>query len=249
MTRKELVAKHMPKMINNRTCGGVMYCPDNEIYKEIIPVREVEKVKCNGFLYCTGCWNTEIEESEGDNMISENNFNDGFENATKGIAEFKKVSMDQYVKDVEKCDIFISDFVLVEYDNLIHPERKTKGSAGYDFHMPTSLIIRPGETVLFPTGFKCKIENGYFLQLVPRSSLGFKYRLRLENTIGIIDSDYFDNKDNEGHIWVKMTNEGNEILRLDSGESYMQGIFLKYYVTTDDSVSRDRVGGIGSTNN
>ena len=92
------------------------------------------------------------------------------------------------------------------------------------------------------------MEESWVLNLFPRSGLGFKFRLQMNNTVGIIDSDYFYS-DNEGHIFVKLTNDSNEgkIVRVEAGTGIVQGIFMEYGVTIDDDVKEVRNGGFGST--
>ena len=99
-----------------------------------------------------------------------------------------------------------------------------------------------------PTGIRVKIDDGWVLQCYPRSGLGFKYRMQLDNTVGIIDSDYY-NSDNEGHIMAKLTNDGNEgkTIDIEEGKGYMQGIFVQYGITEDDDTTVIRNGGFGST--
>lgn len=128
------------------------------------------------------------------------------------------------------------------------PKRATAGSAGYDFYTPIPLHLAPGETVKVPTGIRCRMENGWVLQLYPRSGLGFSYRLQLNNTVGIIDSDYYDS-DNEGHIFIKITNDSNEgrVLSLPTGSAFAQGLFVPFGITEDDAVTAIRNGGLGST--
>ena len=128
------------------------------------------------------------------------------------------------------------------------PRRKTLGSAGYDFYMPYDLVLEPGQTAKIPTGIRARMENGWVLCLFPRSGLGFKYRLQLNNTVGIIDADYYGS-DNEGHIFAKITNDSNEgkVLELKQGEGFMQGIFLPFGITEDDDTNEIRNGGFGST--
>ena len=126
------------------------------------------------------------------------------------------------------------------------PQRATKGSAGYDFYSPLSFVLEPGETIKIPTGIRCGMDNDWVLMLFPRSGLGFKYRIRLENTVGIIDSDYFYS-DNEGHIMVKITNEGVKTMKVAKGDGFCQGIFLPYGITEDDKTEGTRNGGFGST--
>lgn len=132
------------------------------------------------------------------------------------------------------------------YDGIKLPVRATSGSAGYDFFAPSELSIPAGGTVKVPTGIRCRMDNDRVLAIFPRSGLGFKYRLALDNTVGIIDADYFG-AENEGHIMIKMTNNGTRDLVVEAGKGFAQGIFLKYYLTDDDSVAASRTGGFGST--
>ena len=108
--------------------------------------------------------------------------------------------------------------------------------------------LKPGETLKMPTGIRAQMELGWVLKIYPRSGLGFKYRLQLNNTVGIIDSDYFDS-DNEGHIFIKITNDSNEnkTLHVDAGTGFAQGIFVEYGITVDDEADGVRNGGMGST--
>ena len=85
------------------------------------------------------------------------------------------------------------------YDGIRLPKRATAGSAGYDFFAPAAFTLKAGEMTKILTGIRARIDDGWVLKLYPRSGLGFKYRLQLNNTVGIIDSDYFYS-DNEGHI-------------------------------------------------
>ena len=164
----------------------------------------------------------------------------------KRIARFEKVSFEQFQSG------FDGEFSLEEikemYENLQLPKRATKGSAGYDFYAPFDISLNPGQTIKVPTGVRAYMEDGWVLKLYPRSGLGFKFRLQLNNTVGIIDSDYF-NSDNEGHIYAKITNDSNEnkVLSLEKGAGFMQGIFLEYGITVDDDADGVRNGGFGST--
>lgn len=128
------------------------------------------------------------------------------------------------------------------------PERATVGSAGYDFYSPLDFVLEPGQTIKIPTGIRAKIEDGWVLMIFPRSGLGFKFRIQLNNTVGIIDSDYYGS-DNEGHIFIKITNDSNEgkTLSLKKGDGFAQGVFLPYGVTSDDEAAALRNGGFGST--
>lgn len=153
------------------------------------------------------------------------------------IAQFFKVSLTEYLKDGSK----------EEFESISLPRRATKGSAGYDFYAPKDISLAPNETVKVATGIRVKIEEGWVLKIYPRSSLGFKYRLTLNNTVGIIDSDYYY-ADNEGHIFIKMTNLGKEPLSIKKGSAFAQGVFVEFGITLDDEPVTDlRKGGFGST--
>jgi len=161
------------------------------------------------------------------------------------IAKFHKVSAAQF--EAAWQDTFGESGAAV-YETIKLPARATKGSAGYDFYTPCAIHLVPGETVKIPTGIRAEMEEDWVLKLYPRSGLGFKYRLQLNNTVGIIDSDYFYS-DNEGHIFVKMTNATNEgkVIELEAGDGFMQGIFIEYGITVDDAAEGIRNGGFGST--
>ena len=172
------------------------------------------------------------------------------------VANFYKVSFDQFMKDYGdtyfgKTSSFTSDEIVHMrdvYTNIKLPKRATTGSAGYDFYTPEDIVLVPGGTAKIPTGIRVTMENDWVLNLYPRSGLGFKYRLQLNNTVGIIDSDYFYS-DNEGHIFAKITNDSNEdkTIALRAGDGFMQGIFLQYGITNDDDTRGVRNGGFGST--
>lgn len=161
----------------------------------------------------------------------------------KRIAQFYKVSFKQF-----EASWTLGGNVQDIYDQIKLPTRATTGSAGYDFFMPITVELKPNETINIPTGIRVKIEENWVLKLYPRSGLGFKYRLQLNNTVGIIDSDYFYS-DNEGHIFSKITNDSNEnkTVILNQGEGFMQGIFIEYGITLDDNTKEKRNGGFGST--
>lgn len=167
----------------------------------------------------------------------------------KRIAKFEKVSFEQFQEGFE--DSFHSvekDKLQKIYEEIRIPKRATAGSAGYDFYSPVSLAIHPGETVKIPTGIRVKMDQDWVLKCYPRSGLGFKYRLQLNNTVGIIDSDYYGS-DNEGHIFAKLTNDSREgkVVELEAGIGFMQGIFVEYGITIDDDADGIRNGGFGST--
>lgn len=169
------------------------------------------------------------------------------------IAQFQKVSYKQFLYDyIDTFKLKPESYELVMIEKIYYgidlPTRATKGSAGYDFKTPIDINLRPGETIKIPTGIRCKINDGWVLNIYPRSGLGFKYRLQLDNTVGIIDSDYYGSS-NEGHIMVKITNDTKEDKMVDikSGQGFVQGIFVPYGITTDDHVEGIRNGGFGST--
>lgn len=167
----------------------------------------------------------------------------------KRIAQFEKVSLKQFTEDWLRFWPDDADETIEEiYENIILPERATSGSAGYDFFLPMSVEISPGETLFVPTGIRVKIDEGWVLKLYPRSSLGIRYRIQLDNTVGIIDSDYY-NSSNEGHIMIMLTNDSKEsaVAEIASGKGYLQGIFVQYGITYDDDVMYVRNGGFGST--
>lgn len=163
------------------------------------------------------------------------------------VARFEKVSFEQFKKDFEAL---FGDKYDVEkaYDTITLPKRSTAGSAGYDFVSPIEFTLKPRETIRFPLGIRCKMNDSYFLGIFPRSSLGFNYRLQIDNTIGVVDSDFYYAY-NEGDIGMKMTNdstEGKEV-HIRGGERIAQGIFIPYGITWDDNEKSSRSGGIGST--
>lgn len=165
------------------------------------------------------------------------------------IARFHKVSREQFAEGMRDCLPGCTEEQIREvYEQMKLPCRATKGSAGYDFFAPYEFTLHPGETVKIPTGIRVEMGPDWVLKLYPRSGLGFKYRLQLNNTVGIIDSDYFYS-DNEGHIFAKLTNDSREgkSLTIPAGDGFMQGIFLEYGITVDDEAQGMRNGGFGST--
>lgn len=164
----------------------------------------------------------------------------------KRIAKFHKVSYEQFF---ESCkDSFDENEIRKMYDEIKLPVRATAGSAGYDIFAPYDFTLAPAQTTKIPTGIRCEIDEGWVLKIYPRSGLGFKFRLQLNNTVGIIDSDYFYS-DNEGHIFIKITNDSNEnkTVEVKKGTGFAQGIFVEYGITVDDDATGIRNGGFGST--
>lgn len=165
------------------------------------------------------------------------------------IARFHKVSEERFAADWKDTFPDASEEEIASvYERIRLPRRATAGSAGYDFFSPADFILKPGDTVKVPTGIRVEMNPEWVLKCYPRSGLGFKYRLQLNNTVGIIDSDYFYS-DNEGHIFAKMTNDSKEekIVTIPADTGFMQGIFVEYGITVDDDVTDTRNGGFGST--
>ena len=164
--------------------------------------------------------------------------------------DFEKVSFEQFLKDMRGTfDLTYSDEeIKMMYDAIELPARATSGSAGNDFHAPFTFSLNAGASIKIPTGIRAKIEEGWWLGCLPRSSLGFKYRVQLDNTMGVIDSDYYGS-DNEGHIFAKITNDSKnkQVVIVGAGDAFMQAIFIPYGVTQSDSVTAVRNGGFGST--
>ena len=171
----------------------------------------------------------------------------------KQVAKFQKVSYEQFKKDMIDALWFDKSTdenrILESYNFVTLPTRATVGSAGYDFVSPVKFTLQPGQTVKIPTGIRVKLLSDWVMKIYPRSGLGFTYKLKLDNTVGIIDSDYFYS-DNEGHIMIKITNHSSDgkILKIETGDRFSQGIFVEYGITVDDDVKTIRNGGFGSTN-
>lgn len=155
--------------------------------------------------------------------------------------KFEKISYGQWYTDTSGIE--------VEYNDIKLPKRATKGSAGYDFFSLHGFELKPRQTILVPTGIKVQLDCDKVLVMVPRSGHGFKYKVQLQNTVGIIDCDYYNNKKNEGHIWVKLYNDSpdGETLVVKSGEAFCQGIIMQYFTVEGDNEDNVREGGFGST--
>ena len=144
----------------------------------------------------------------------------------KKMRDFEKISFEQFSKDVR------NDKEL--YNEIKIPQRDSDSTAGYDICLLNDLELNPGEIVKLPTGLKSFFEKDEVLLLVVRSSMGFKYNIRLCNQVGVIDADYYNNKDNEGHIWIRVQNEGDKTVELHKGDAIVQGIFMRYLTTNSD---------------
>lgn len=154
---------------------------------------------------------------------------------------FEKISFEQFKKDI------LDDNKVYEEYNL--PRRSTKYSAGYDFSVLTDYVIKPGEIVKIPTGIKVYMNEDEVLFIIIRSSLGFKFNARLLNQVGVVDKDYYNNENNEGHIWIALKNEGDKDIVLNKGNNFAQGIFTKYLtVDNEEEIKNIRTNGFGSTN-
>lgn len=165
------------------------------------------------------------------------------------VAKFEKVSLKRFVNDwIATFPQQTLEQAVMAYESIRLPQRATSGSAGYDFFAPVGFELPAGGNIKIPTGIRALIEDGWVLTLYPRSGLGFKYRFQLDNSVGVIDSDYA-RSDNEGHIFLRMTNDNREGLglRVPSGTAVAQGIFLPFGITADDEVQTVRNGGFGST--
>lgn len=127
------------------------------------------------------------------------------------------------------------------------PKRKTTGSAGYDFESAVNVILPPKKITFVTTGIKAYMQEDEVLQMYPRSSLCFKRSLMKANSVGIIDSDYYNNPDNEGEIMLILYNFGDNEVIIKKGERIAQGIFTKYLSIDNDNTNIKRLGGFGST--
>ena len=164
-----------------------------------------------------------------------------------GMAQFSQASFEQFARSAtDKLGITPQEAISV-YESIILPKGATSGSAGYDFFTPVKIELAPGESLSVPTGIRARIDEGWVLMLYPRSGLGFKYGMKLANTVGVIDSDYYYS-DNEGHIIAKITNtSADKTITVEAGKGFIQGVFTPFGITVDDEADGVRNGGFGST--
>ena len=149
------------------------------------------------------------------------------------MRDFEKISFEQFKKDIGDN--------LELYNEIKIPQRSSESTAGYDLPLLSDIKIEPNEIMKIPTGLKCKFNSDEVLLLVVRSSMGFKYNIRLCNQVGVIDADYYGNPDNEGHIWIKIQNEGDKVVELAKGSAVAQGMFMKYLTTdSDETLNKER---------
>lgn len=169
------------------------------------------------------------------------------------IRGFEFISKEQFIKDFKeefKNNVLYTESVIEDiYNTLKLPTRATAKAAGYDVYSPIAFTLQPNEEIKIPTGFKVYMQNDEWIGFLPRSGQGFKYYIRLANTEGVGDSDYYNNKSNEGHYFVKIRNEGSKVFSIKKGEAIAQSIFHKYLLVDGDSFDgEERIGGFGSTN-
>lgn len=156
------------------------------------------------------------------------------------MRKFEKISFKQFKKDIIDSK--------ESYNSYNLPVRHTNCSAGYDFESILSFELQPGEIKKIPTGIKVQMNQDEMLMIVVRSSTGFKYNVRMCNQVGIIESDYYNNSSNEGHMWIALQNEGTEVFKVESGDRIAQGIFVKFLtVDEEEKIDNERNGGLGST--
>ena len=142
------------------------------------------------------------------------------------MRKFEKISFEQFKKDITDDEELYKSYRL--------PKRETKKAAGYDFYSLFDYTLKPGEIKKIPTGLKVAMESDEALLLLDRSSMGFKYNVRMCNQVGVIDADYYNNKDNEGHMWIRIQNEGDKDYVVKKGDGMCQAIFIKYLKVSDE---------------
>lgn len=212
-----------------------------------------------------------IKISETGNITKPANITDL---SNKSKIFFSKVPFTSFKKDFE--NLYGEQdpaFLSVVYDKIELPKRSTKYSAGYDISVPFSFSIKKGRSIVIPTGIRCKMDDKIVMLLFPRSGMGFKNRLGLANTIGVVDADYY-NADNYGHIMVKLVYNGDKyteslflnssttsettskknkkfkrILTIDANQAFAQAVFTPYFYDRKESIEDIdiRKGGFGST--
>ncbi len=196
------------------------------------------------------------------------------------IARFERVSKDEFVRMCDEHylnEIYSKEEIDAAYDSIVIPKRHTKGSAGYDFYSPFNITLEPGKSMIIPTGIKCQIfDMGWTLIILPRSSVGNRWRIQFDDTVPLIDADYYSCADNQGHIYLQITNDikyfndkpqqyleyPNErrnsrmgyyshdpeaIAKITQGQRFCQGVFLPYGITINDNTTAERTGPSGST--
>ena len=171
----------------------------------------------------------------------------------KSMPHFEVVSFEQFKKDW--MTVFEDEYwdtpedaeeIKDIYNDIKLPSRSSTGSAGYDIFSPVSFYIKPGESIMIPTGIRVYMPQDMVFMIYPRSGLGTKHRFIPCNLTGVVDSDFYYS-DNEGHIHMKMANDSDHVVTIDAGKAFCQGVFTKYYTVYGDNVSKKRNGGFGSS--
>lgn len=165
----------------------------------------------------------------------------------KKVAEFEKVSFDQFKNDwIDTFGQMYDERILKIYNNIKLPKRSTVGSAGHDISIPFDINVAPSDILKIPTGIRCRMNKDYVMLVFPRSSLGIKKGIVLLNTTAVIDSDYFF-ANNEGHIFICIKNTSNDVVHFKEGNNIVQAVFLPFGVADTEEITNERIGGIGST--
>lgn len=165
--------------------------------------------------------------------------------------KFEKVSLETFIHEVRDSYIwkykeYSDEDLKIFYDRIQLPKRSTAGSAGYDFINPFDTVVLNTTNTEIPTGIKVKLDSDKILMLAPRSSSG-RNGYMFTNTLGIVDSDYYNNPTNEGCIKVSLRAVGTSHVSFDYGDKIAQGVIIKYFITEDDNATGKRIGGHGST--
>lgn len=183
-----------------------------------------------------------------DSLVTEwaNRFGIGYVSFSWGVEDKLKTNDTPKRTAPKRGFKWIQKFAYRYESHLKLPERATDLSAGYDFFAPCAIYFEPGEMRTISTGIKAFMQDDEVLEIHIRSSLAIKKGLVLANDVGIVDADYFGNKDNDGNILISIVNTSDEKQVIDVNERFAQGIFKKY-LTCGDVPSKKRVGGIGST--
>lgn len=156
------------------------------------------------------------------------------------MRKFERISYEQFKKDFGDIKEL--------YDKIELPKRSTKKSAAYDIKSMEKCTIHPNESAIFKTGLKVCMNDDEVLYIYPRSSIGYKYNVCLANSVGVIDADFYNNQDNEGHFKIKLINHGTKDFEVNIGDRIAQGVFMKFLTVDDEEeITNERKGGIGST--
>ena len=220
------------------SCEGTVYEIDNTI---LFKAQHLEPLNCKNVTYASSIRPSIYDNATG---ITSNMWDNIY--ITKEEADKHSLKLNTKQRGFEVVTERHRAYSDVEI-NL--PVRGSSSSAGYDIYTPVEIVIPPNgiSDVIF-TDVKAYMLPDEVLEIYPRSSIGFKKGLMLVNTVGIIDSDYYSNKNNDGNIGFKLKNLTDKEVRIEAGERVLQGIFKKYLTIDNDDCNKERVGGIGSTN-